>query len=233
MMTTANTVAHSDYICNWLGGEAISLAVAATAPGYTTGFPGAGYAEIVVNSSYIGGAVRQFGNLSFSRIYDSGHLIPAYQPETAFTVFTRIIQGTDIAMGRNVDLATFATSGLANSTHTNKVPEQEDTICWIRDMASSCSDDQRQKIANGEGKVVEGVYYEKVDSEPSTVLPPSSTASTAGKGAAATTTAQLTGVYVATGTPTSTSAAAPMRLRSAKWAGPCGILALMSWFMLE
>ncbi|KAI4264676.1 MAG: hypothetical protein L6R35_007288, partial [Caloplaca aegaea] len=82
-----------DYICNWLGGEAVSFSIATQSPAYAP-FYSAGYADIVVNSSYVGGAVRQYGNLSFSRIYNAGHLIPAYQPETAFTVFTRIIMGT-------------------------------------------------------------------------------------------------------------------------------------------
>ena len=70
-----------DYICNWLGGEAISLAVAAeTSAAYASLFPAAGYAPIIVNTTYIGGVVRQYGNLSFSRIYDAGHSVPAYQP---------------------------------------------------------------------------------------------------------------------------------------------------------
>ncbi|KAF2493367.1 alpha/beta-hydrolase [Lophium mytilinum] len=221
----------ADYICNWFGGEAISFAVAAAAPGYTTAFPAAGYAEIVVNSTYVGGAVRQFGNLSFSRIYDSGHLVPAYQPETAFTVFTRIIQGSEIAMGHAADLSTFTTYGLLNSTHTNKTPDQEDTMCWLRDLLSSCTEDQITKLAAGKGKVLNGVYYEEEDSAPSSVLPPSRTASMGGKGATATSTAGLTGVYVATGTPTSTSAAAPSRPRGASWARPCGLLAALSWLM--
>ncbi|KAI7067417.1 alpha/beta-hydrolase, partial [Hortaea werneckii] len=135
----------ADYICNWIGGQAVSLAVAdrdnnCTLPSatdavaamasstpvapscYSSAFPAAGYAEIVVNSTFVGGAVRQYGNLSFSRIYDSGHFVPFYQPETAFTVFTRIIQGVDISTGDGVDLSTFGTTGPANSTRTNSAP---------------------------------------------------------------------------------------------------------------
>lgn len=77
----------ADYICNWFGGEAVSLALAQIGPTpYPVYFPGAGYAELVVNSTYVGGEVRQFGNLSFTRVYDAGHQVPAYQPETAFQV---------------------------------------------------------------------------------------------------------------------------------------------------
>ncbi|KAK1017804.1 hypothetical protein LTR33_019427, partial [Friedmanniomyces endolithicus] len=96
----------ADFICNWYGGEAVSFAIASqlnnypsetsaislNAPvstllpsPYAKAFPAAGYADIVVNSSYIGGAVRQYGNLSFSRIYASGHFVPYFQPETAYT----------------------------------------------------------------------------------------------------------------------------------------------------
>lgn len=56
----------SDYACNWIGGEEVSLAI-----NYTESdqFRSAGYTPIQTNSSYIGGQVRQHGNFSFSRVY--------------------------------------------------------------------------------------------------------------------------------------------------------------------
>jgi hypothetical protein len=69
--------------------------------------------------------VRQFGNLTFARIYDAGHMVPYYQPETAFTVFSRIIMGVDVSMGKDVDLGTWSTEGEAESLHKNKLPEQQ------------------------------------------------------------------------------------------------------------
>ena len=118
-------IGHSDLICNWHGGEQISLELARRLPSYHERFPAAGYSDIVVNSSYVGGQVRQFGNLSFARIYDAGHTVPTYQPETAFTVFTRVIKGTDVSMGKEVDLSTFGSTGPAVSNHRNKVPDQQ------------------------------------------------------------------------------------------------------------
>jgi carboxypeptidase C (cathepsin A) len=59
-----------DYQCNWLGGEAISLAIKSNT---TSSFMNAGYANIETNSSYVGGLVRQYGNLSFSRVFQAGH----------------------------------------------------------------------------------------------------------------------------------------------------------------
>ncbi|MCJ1438807.1 hypothetical protein MMC27_008197 [Xylographa pallens] len=218
-----------DYICNWLGGEAVSFSIAAQSPA-TSPFYSAGYAEIVVNSTYVGGVVRQYGNLSFSRIYDSGHLIPAYQPETAFTVFTRIIMGTDISTGEPVDLNTFATVGNPNATYQNTAPAQFPPKCWIRNIAGSCTQDDVTMIKDDDGVIINGVLYNS-SSEwqppassiqlnagmPGTV--PSSmtatTASTTGKLLAPTTTQHLpTGVYVATNTPTASatkSGASPRR----------------------
>lgn len=59
-----------DYQCNWLGGEAISLAINSSTE---ANFKLAGYANIETNSSHVGGLVRQFGNLSFSRVFQAGH----------------------------------------------------------------------------------------------------------------------------------------------------------------
>lgn len=56
----------SDYACNWIGGEEVSLTINYTE---SNSFRLAGYAPIQTNSSYIGGQVRQYGNFSFSRVY--------------------------------------------------------------------------------------------------------------------------------------------------------------------
>jgi len=53
-----------------LGGEKISLAIDSSS---TAGFRKAGYAQLHTNVTYIGGAVRQYGNLSFSRVFGAGH----------------------------------------------------------------------------------------------------------------------------------------------------------------
>lgn len=214
----------ADWICNWLGGQAISLEVAKLVPPpapsiglpqpglptYATAFPAAGYAEIVVNSSYVGGAVRQFGNLSFSRIYDAGHLLPFYQPETAFTVFTRIIQGTEISTGDIVDLSTFGSEGPQNATHTNKTPDQPDPTCWVRAWNDTCSSEDTDAMLAGNGVVANGVFYQddsSISLPRSSVRagfpgnPVTSTSSQASEDASSSSTAGLTGVYTATNTP--------------------------------
>lgn len=59
-----------DYQCNWLGGEQISLAIQSS---ISDNFRKAGYADIHTNPTTVGGAVRQYGNLTFSRVFDAGH----------------------------------------------------------------------------------------------------------------------------------------------------------------
>jgi carboxypeptidase C (cathepsin A) len=59
-----------DYACNWLGGEAASLGI-----DYSGGenFRQAGYAPILSSNGTTGGFVRQYGNFSFSRVFQAGH----------------------------------------------------------------------------------------------------------------------------------------------------------------
>jgi carboxypeptidase C (cathepsin A) len=219
----------ADFICNWQGGEAVSLALGSMLPLYSTNFLNAGYADIVVNSSYVGGAVRQFGNLSFARIYDSGHLIPAYQPETAFTVFTRIIEGTAISTGESVNLSTYVTSGPQFSAKTNKAGTSSNPVCWIRDALTACTADQRTSILGGLGVVINGVWYASqsdykaptssvVAGKPG-VPAPNATSMSVDKG----TPAAATGVYVATGTPKPSLATSDF--------GPYIFLVLIALFM--
>lgn len=65
----------ADYICNWFGGEAVSLAVNYT---QQAAFNAAGYQPFLVNGVEYG-EVRQYGNYSFLRIYEAGHEVPYYQ----------------------------------------------------------------------------------------------------------------------------------------------------------
>ncbi|KAI0997993.1 Carboxypeptidase S1 A [Podosphaera aphanis] len=190
-----------DYICNWLGGEAISIAVAAqTSISYASLFPAAGYAPIIVNSSYIGGAVRQYGNLSFSRIYDAGHSVPAYQPETAFQIFARIVQGTSISTGKPIDLSNFSTTGPLNTSHTNSLPDSPAATCYLRNIPDTCTDDQKNKIRKGKGAIINGILYDSVE-EFSSAFPIKPTSAIAGSISVTTKTEVLTGFFTATSTP--------------------------------
>lgn len=121
----------ADYICNWFGGEAVSLKVNYT---HAEQFRAAGYAPFVVNGTEYG-EVRQYGNFSFLRIYEAGHEVPFYQrkstrsfffvrhanPETAvasLALFDRTINHLDIATGEEAVTADLSTNGTAEATHT-------------------------------------------------------------------------------------------------------------------
>ena len=205
-----------DYVCNWLGGEAVSFSIAANSPSHKS-FYAAGYADIIVNNSYVGGVVRQSGNLSFSRIYDAGHLIPAYQPETAFIVFTRIIMGSDISLGEPVDLSTYSSNGTMNATYINSAPGPLKPTCYVRDIARTCSEEQKEQLRKGQGDIINGVFYSDLkewDPPASSVTAKagfpgndpyvqiSSSTAFAGSVSASSSNAVPTGVFIATGTPT-------------------------------
>ena len=105
----------ADYICNWFGGQAISLSVDYP---HSKEFRAAGYEAMVVDDTEYG-EVRQYGNFSFARIYESGHEVPYYQPEAALAYFNRTLFHYNIATGEEYVTANLTTSGPANATHTN------------------------------------------------------------------------------------------------------------------
>ncbi|KAF4458838.1 carboxypeptidase [Fusarium albosuccineum] len=214
-----------DYICNWLGGEAVSKSIAKEAGnGYDIRFPEAGYAPIIVNESYIGGVVRQYGNLSFSRIYQAGHAVPAYQPETAFQVFARIIMGTSVSTGKDIDAASYNTSGDANATHTDTLPKELKPTCYVRSFQNTCDDDARDLAVDDKGVVINGVLYSSSDDWPlKTVTTEEPTSSTAQASA----TSDLTGVYTATETPDAAAWNPPNSGMVVAFAGIAGFGALI------
>ncbi|KND90655.1 Carboxypeptidase S1 [Tolypocladium ophioglossoides CBS 100239] len=201
-----------DYICNWFGGEAVSLAIAQQAGGdYAAKFPAAGYAPIIANDSYVGGEVRQYGNLSFSRVYQAGHSVAWYQPETAFQLFARIMMGKSVSTGSDIDLASFNTTGPLNSTQTAKLPTAPKPTCFVRAFDSTCDTDAQKLAANNGGVVINGILYSKSEDWPlATTQKPTSTAKPTSSQ-----TMTMTGVYTATKTPS--SAASSMRSAFPLW----------------
>jgi len=138
-----------DYACNWFGGEEVSLAVDYS---QTSAFHAAGYTGIHVNSSYVGGQVRQHGNFSFSRVYESGHEVPAYQGETAYRIFQRAIFNTDIATGKisTLNKANYSTEGPSTTFQIkNAVPESPAPTCYVLAFQSTCTNDQQAAVLNG------------------------------------------------------------------------------------
>jgi hypothetical protein len=104
-------------------------------------FRAAGYASIKTNNSYVGGVVRQHGNVSFSRVFESGHLTPAYQPETVFRIFQRALAGQDIATGQvQIGANTnYSSAGPASSfSIKNAVPPSPPPVCYLYLIRDTC-----------------------------------------------------------------------------------------------
>ena len=91
---TVHFAGDADYICNWLGVQAVVDDI--DAPGYTA----AGFVNISTSDSLVHGQVKQSDNVAFVRIYESGHEVPFYQPLVALEMFERVINGKDVATGK-------------------------------------------------------------------------------------------------------------------------------------
>lgn len=121
----------ADYICNWFGGEAVSLSIDHA---QADNFRKAGYAPFMVDGKE-SGAVRQYGNFSFLRVYNSGHQVPFFQRKSANTnttmeyvlipilaaaalaLYNRTLAKVDIATGEVALTSNYGTTGPAKSTH--------------------------------------------------------------------------------------------------------------------
>jgi len=104
----------ADYICNWFGGQAVSEQVKYK---HAKQFRKAGYAPLMYGGVEYG-EVREYGNFSFARVYESGHEVPYYQPEGSLAIFNRTISLVDIATGEKAVTGTRESSGPLNATHT-------------------------------------------------------------------------------------------------------------------
>jgi hypothetical protein len=123
-----------------------------------------GYAEIQTNDSYVGGLVRQYGNLSYIRTYQAGHSIPSYQPETAYKVFTRALFNLDIATG------TESSAGPVGAAYQSTGREVMDVQLDATDSglvycytyaASSCYDWQIEMIQNGTAEICNWLFVDQ------------------------------------------------------------------------
>lgn len=156
-----------DYACNWYGGELLSLAIPYT---YTSSFASAGYTPLITNATYIGGQVRQFGNLSFTRVYEAGHEVPAYQPETAFRIFQRALFNRDIATGNisTLDQPEYATQGPSDVSGIRNEPIVDPGAqCYVLDRGQ-CTSEQWETVMNGTALVKNWIV---VDGNTSSLFP--------------------------------------------------------------
>jgi len=106
------------------------------------------------------------GNLSFSRIYQAGHHVAAYQPETVYRVFTRgVLEGgrRDVASGNVVVGEGYTSRGRASAFEVKSlVPpsgeQGEGVVCLVTSPLQTCAENQIEALMAGnvtvEGAVV-------------------------------------------------------------------------------
>jgi len=134
-----------DFACNWIGGEMASLAVNYSG---SEQFKNAGYTPLI-SPVGIGGQTRQYGNFSFSRVYQAGHEVPSYQPEIAYAIFLRALFNRDIATGALPLTDDYTTIGPSSTWHIkNAIPEVPEPQCYILN-AETCTEEQWDFVKNG------------------------------------------------------------------------------------
>ncbi|OKL55700.1 hypothetical protein UA08_09058 [Talaromyces atroroseus] len=116
-----------DFDCNWAGVERVSIRYESS-----VAFQAAGYANITHDSD-IWGQVRQHGNFSFSCIYQSGHMIPSYQPEAALEVIRRAMNSKDV--------------------ETDTLPPAPAPTCYLWALSGTCAENQKDAVGDNISKI--------------------------------------------------------------------------------
>lgn len=101
----------ADFNCNWLGGQVVADHVNAT------GYEQAGFVDITSSDKIVHGQVKQSGKFAFVRIYESGHLVPFFQPLVSLELVDRVLNGFDVATGETVVTSKYITNGTKFSTY--------------------------------------------------------------------------------------------------------------------
>jgi hypothetical protein len=115
-------------------------------------FRSAGYEDILTNSSYRGGVVRQHNKVSFSRVFEAGHAVGAFQPETVSQIFDRVMFDKDVATG-DIDTlgdSSYSSTGPDSSFGIkNKLPPSPKNECYLWSAATTCTEEELMALANG------------------------------------------------------------------------------------
>lgn len=106
-----------------------SLSLAANWTGAPT-FRNAGYANLTTNATYTGGAVRQTSNLSFTRVFQAGHDVAYWQPQTVYEILNRALLGKDIATGNIEITSAYASTGPESSFGIKQILEPSTEVLY-------------------------------------------------------------------------------------------------------
>lgn len=124
---------------------------------FASQFPASEYSPIIVNKTYVGGQVRQYGKLSFSRIYKAGHLPGIDQPETVLRVFSRLIAKRSIGVrNRTVGHQSCA----VGACRQERQEARSKPMCFIRNFNETCNQTMQNLAAIGGGNIRNGVLID-------------------------------------------------------------------------
>ncbi|KAI0445178.1 carboxypeptidase S1 [Xylaria telfairii] len=135
-----------DYACNWVGGEAASLAVPWSR---AAEFAEAGYTPLLTRGGEKAGMTRQVGNFSFTRVFQAGHEVPSYAPAAAHAIFTRATFNQDIATGLVPVTDELVTVGPKDIWSVrNTPPERPEPKCYVL-KPGTCLPEVWEKVVKG------------------------------------------------------------------------------------
>lgn len=134
-----------DYACNWIGGEASSQKIPWESQ---EAFSKAGYTPLVLSPVHSGGLVRQYGNLSFTRVYQAGHLVPSYQPQAAYEIFMRSLFNKDVATGETAVSDQYKTNGTEDAWTPSDVLPAPKNECYTLNP-DSCTEEEQAWLKDG------------------------------------------------------------------------------------
>jgi carboxypeptidase C (cathepsin A) len=125
----------ADYICNWFGGEAASLALQYK---HSKEFQNSGYTPFVVDGTEYG-ETREYGRFSFTRIYQAGHEVPYYQPVASLELFRRVLGNLVVSDGSEAISPDYQSEGKAHATHTESFVPLPSSVSSIPASSSSAA----------------------------------------------------------------------------------------------
>jgi len=102
------------------------------------------------------GETREYGNFSFTRVYEAGHEVPYYQPIAALALFNRTINNWDTATGTKKVTGDLSTEGDAEATHTEPFVPLPSTMSSSSMAATGAPD--TQATASGSGTAAPAMY---------------------------------------------------------------------------
>lgn len=96
--------------------------------------------------------MRQHNKVSFSRVFEAGHAVGAFQPETVSSIFDRVMFDQDVATGivNICENPSYSSQGPASSFHIKgELPPSPKNECYLWDATVTCTEEQLLALQEG------------------------------------------------------------------------------------